>query len=105
MNKFGAIKTKLLSKLTESYAKENKAEIKDILTTIKENKEFKEMYLFYEEIENKYIDDKETAKLYVEGLNTYFGQGELFLRIVLALCNLSYPIQIIILYYLLKLGI
>jgi hypothetical protein len=74
MNKFGAIKTKLLSKLTESYAKENKAEIKDILTTIKENKEFKEMYLFYEEIENKYIDDKETAKLYVEGLNTYFGQ-------------------------------
>ena len=32
------------------------------------------MYLFYEEIENKYIEDKETAKLYVEGLNTYFGQ-------------------------------
>jgi hypothetical protein len=30
--------------------------------------------LFYEEIENKYIEDKETAKLYVEGLNTYFGQ-------------------------------
>jgi hypothetical protein len=32
------------------------------------------MYLFYEEIENKYIEDKETAKLYVEGLSTYFGQ-------------------------------
>jgi hypothetical protein len=32
------------------------------------------MYLFYEEIENKYFDDKEIAKLYVEGLNTYFGQ-------------------------------
>jgi hypothetical protein len=74
MKKFGVIKTKLLSKLTESYANENKAEIKDILTTIKENKDFKEMYLFYEEIENKYIEDKETAKLYVEGLNTYFGQ-------------------------------
>ena len=68
MNKFGGIKTKLLNKLTESYAKENKAEIKNILTTIKENKDFKEMYLFYEEIENKYIDDKETAKLYVEGV-------------------------------------
>jgi hypothetical protein len=68
MNKFGVIKTKLLNKLTESYAKENKAEIKNILTTIKENKDFKEMYLFYEEIENKYIDDKETAKLYVEGV-------------------------------------
>ena len=67
MKKFGVIKTKILNKLTESYANENKAEIKDILTLIKENKEFKEMYLFYEEIENKYIEDKETAKLYVEG--------------------------------------
>ena len=68
MNKFGIIKSKLLTKLTESYANENKAEIKDILSTIKENKDFKEMYLFYEEIENKYIDDKETAQLFVEGV-------------------------------------
>jgi hypothetical protein len=74
MNNFGIIKTKLLNKLTESYAKENKAEIKNILTTIKENKDFKEMYLFYEEIEGKTISDKETAKLYVEGLSTYFGE-------------------------------
>jgi len=74
MNKFGELKTKMLTKLTESYTKENKTEVKDILKTIKENKDFKEMYLFYEEIENKYIEDKETAKLYVEGLNTYFGQ-------------------------------
>lgn len=74
MNKFGVIKTKMLTKLTESYSKENKKEVKDILNTIKENKAFKEMYLFYEEIENKYIEDRETAKLYVEGLNTYFGQ-------------------------------
>jgi hypothetical protein len=74
MNKFGVIKTKMLTKLTESYSKKNKKEVKDILNTIKENKAFKEMYLFYEEIENKYIEDKETAKLYVEGLNTYFGQ-------------------------------
>jgi len=74
MNKFGIIKTKMLNKLTESYANENKSEIKSILKEIKENKEFKEMYLFYEEIENKYFDDKEIAKLYVEGLNTYFGQ-------------------------------
>jgi|688.fasta_scaffold283205_2 hypothetical protein len=74
MNKFGIIKSKLLTKLTESYANENKAEIKDILTTIKENKDFKEMYLFYDEIESKTILDKETAKLYVEGLSIYFGQ-------------------------------
>ena len=38
MNKFGIIKSKLLTKLTESYANENKAEIKDILTTIKSPK-------------------------------------------------------------------
>jgi hypothetical protein len=74
MKKFGVIKTKILNKLTESYANENKAEIKDILTLIKENKEFKEMYLFYEEIENKYIEDKETAKLYVEGVITILKQ-------------------------------
>ena len=74
MNKFGELKSKMLTKLTESYSKENKKEVKNILNTIKENKSFKEMYLFYEEIENKYFDDKEIAKLYVEGLNTYFGQ-------------------------------
>lgn len=66
MNKFGVIKTKILDALTESYAQDKKSEIKNILNVIKENKDFKEMYLFYEEIENKYIDDKEIAKLYVE---------------------------------------
>jgi len=74
MNKFGTIKTKMLTKITESYSKQNKNEVKDMLNTIKENKAFKEMYLFYEEIENKYFDNKEIAILYVEGLNTYFGQ-------------------------------
>jgi hypothetical protein len=74
MNKFGTLKSKLLNKLTESYANENKSEIKNILNTIKENKDFKEMYLFYEEIENKYIEDKETAKLYVEGVITILKQ-------------------------------
>jgi len=68
MSKVGIIKTKLLKKLTESYGSKNKSEIKDIIKTILENKKFKEMYLFYEEIENKYIEDKETAKLYIEGL-------------------------------------
>jgi hypothetical protein len=70
MSKIGVIKTKLLKKLTESYGSSNKSEMKNILKTIVENKEFKEMYLFYEEIENKYIEDKETAKLYVEGIDT-----------------------------------
>lgn len=70
MSKVGIIKTKLLKKLTESYGNKNKSEIKDIIKTIVENKKFKEMYLFYEEMENKYIEDKETAKMYVEGLET-----------------------------------
>ncbi len=74
MNKFGTVKTKILNKLTESYKKEDKSEMKDILKTIKENKDFKEMYLFYEEIENKYIEDKETAKLFVEGIETIMNQ-------------------------------
>jgi vacuolar-type H+-ATPase subunit E/Vma4 len=66
MNKFGVIKTKMLTKLIESYSNQDKKEVKDILTTIKENKDFKEMYLFYEEIENKFFEDKDVAKLYVE---------------------------------------
>ena len=70
MTNFGTLKTKMLSKLTEAYTKQNKAEMKDILNTIKENKDFKEMYLFYEEIENKYFDDKEIAKLYVEEIQS-----------------------------------
>jgi hypothetical protein len=70
MNNFGKIKTKILKKLTESYSSQNKSEIKTILKTIKENKDFTEMYLFYEEIEGKYFEDKDTAKLYVEELNS-----------------------------------
>ena len=70
MNKFGVLKTKILKKLTESYSNKNKSEVKDILNTIKENKDFKEMYLFYEEIENKYFDDKDIAKLYVEEIQS-----------------------------------
>ena len=69
MNNFGKIKTKILRKLMESYSSKNKSEMKSILKIIKENKEFKEMYLFYEEIEDKYFEDKEVAKLYVEELN------------------------------------
>lgn len=70
MNSFGKIKSKILHKLGESYISGNKSEMKSILKTIKENKDFKEMYLFYEEIENKHIGDKETAKIYVDSIET-----------------------------------
>jgi hypothetical protein len=68
MKKFGIVKTKILNKLIEYYSNENKEEIKNVLGLIKENKDFKEMYVFYEEIENKYIENKEEAQLYVETL-------------------------------------
>lgn len=65
MNKFGVLKEKVLQELNEAYANGNKNEIKKILTTVIKNKDFRERYLFYEEIENKYIEDKENARLYV----------------------------------------
>ena len=70
MNSFGKIKTKILGKLTESYSSKNKTEMKKILKTIKETEDFKEMYLFYEEVEKKYFDDKDVAKLFVEELSS-----------------------------------
>ena len=69
MNKIGFVKSKILKKLTESFSANDKSEMKTILSKVVSNKDFKEMYLFYEEIENKYFDNVETAKLYVEELN------------------------------------
>lgn len=61
---------KLLKKITESYIKNEKSELKDVLNTIKENKDFKELYLLYEDIENKEIDDIEVAKQYVDEITS-----------------------------------
>jgi hypothetical protein len=69
MNKIGVIKSKILKKLTESFSTNDKSEMKTIISKIVSNKDFKEMYLFYEEIENKYFDNVDTAKLYVEELS------------------------------------
>lgn len=69
MNKFGILKSKILQKFTDAYASGNRSEIKETLKLIKENKEFREMYLFYEELENKYIDNKEDAKLFIEEIS------------------------------------
>jgi vacuolar-type H+-ATPase subunit E/Vma4 len=69
MNKIGVVKSKILKKLTESFSTNDKSEMKTIISKVVSNKDFKEMYLFYEEIENKYFDNVDTAKLYVEELN------------------------------------
>jgi hypothetical protein len=75
MNNFGKIKSKLLKKITEAYEQgELKNNTKNLIKVVKKNKDFKEMYMFYEEIENKYFDDKEVARLYVEEIGTILKQ-------------------------------
>ena len=66
MNKFGTIKSKILQKITDAYATGDKDVIKNTLKLIKEKKEFLNMYLFYEEIESKNIEDKNHAELFIE---------------------------------------
>ena len=68
MTNFGELKTKLLTKLTESYTSNNKGEIKDLVNKLKSNKSLSEMYVFYENIENLNITSKDKAKLYVESI-------------------------------------
>ena len=69
MNKFGQIKSKIVSKLSDLYSKQDKKKIKETISLIKEDKEFIETYLLYENIENKYFSDEQTARFYVEELS------------------------------------
>lgn len=68
MTNFGELKSKLLTKLTESYSDKKNTEVKDLITKLKSNKQLSEMYLFYEGVENLNIRTKEKAKLYVESI-------------------------------------
>jgi len=68
MTNFGELKTKLLTKLTESYSSNKKDEVKDLVKKLKSNKSLVEMYMFYEDVENMHISSKEKAKLFVESL-------------------------------------
>jgi hypothetical protein len=49
--KFGELKCKIISVLSEEYKNNNKRNIGKILKLIKEDKNFKELYLFYEDFE------------------------------------------------------
>lgn len=69
MNKFGAIKNKLLLKLTESYSNGDKKTIGEILKSIKSNKQFKELYVFYENFERQHFDSVESAEQYIESIS------------------------------------
>lgn len=72
MSNFGEIKSKLLTKLTESYNSGNKTELKELITKLKSNKKLVEMHYFYEDMENMWIPNKEKAKLFVETLEPHF---------------------------------
>ena len=50
MSNFGEIKSKMLTKLTESYNSGNKNELKDLIKKLKSNKNLVEMHNFYEEM-------------------------------------------------------
>lgn len=49
---FGKLKCKIIATLSEEYNRKNKKNISKILKLIKEDENFKEMYLFYEDFEN-----------------------------------------------------
>jgi len=72
MSNFGEIKSKLLTKLTESYNSGNKNELKDLITKLKSNQNLVDVHNFYEEMENMYFSNKDLAKVYVETLEPYF---------------------------------
>ena len=72
MTNFGELKTKLLTKLTESYNSGNKNELKDLIKKLKSNKNLVEVHNFYEEMENMYFPNVDSAKLYVETLEPHF---------------------------------
>lgn len=80
MTNFGELKTKLLTKLTESYTSNNKGEIKELVKKIKSNKSLSEMYMFYENIENLNISSKDKAKLYVESIEPILIEKMKFLK-------------------------
>lgn len=62
-------KKQILNILTESFTNQNKNRMKDVLNIFKTSKDLREMYIFYENFEKKYFDDKELAKQYVDILS------------------------------------
>ena len=65
-NKIGTLKNKILSCLVEAYRKDDKKQMKKIISLLKENKDYRDLYLFYEEIEEKHFNNKNDANSYLE---------------------------------------
>ena len=72
-------KKQILNILTESFTKNDKSKMVLVLKMLKENKKLKDLYLFYEDVEKKYFDDKQMAMTYVNQLSEQLkGQDTIF---------------------------
>lgn len=68
MNNFGKLKKQIVEKITDLYKSDDKNEMKNIIKQLKENKDLREIYLFYEGFETLKINNKEKAVLYVDSV-------------------------------------
>jgi hypothetical protein len=73
-------KKQIIGILTESFSNDDKDKLKKVFKLIKENEKLKDLYLFYEEIENKYFDDKNVATEYVISLSEQLKGKDKILR-------------------------
>jgi len=64
--KIGISKSKILTRLVEAYTNKEKKQIKEIISLLKENKDYRDLYVFYEEIENKYFKNISDATRYLD---------------------------------------
>lgn len=71
MKEFGILKSKVIKKLSDSYSNGTlKEDIKICFNPIMENKTIKDLYVFYEEIENKTFPNVEIATEYINEVAT-----------------------------------
>lgn len=80
MDTFGTIKNKILKQLTEAYIAKDRKQISKIINLLKENKNFLELYKFYDEVEEKYFEDVELAKIYVEAISEFMSDKSKYIR-------------------------
>lgn len=57
MENFGILKEQIIGKLAKLYEQKDYKKIKKILNLIKEDKNFKDLYLFYDNVENIFVND------------------------------------------------
>lgn len=87
MKTFGTIKNKILNKMITHFVSNNKEELKTLLNVIMENKDLKELYLLYEDIENKNFEDPDSGKMYIDELSKMLNSKHKQLKPILETIN------------------